>query len=329
MNYISHVNGFLGRVSRDYRLNPTHISLYLALFQQWNLHRFRNPISIAREEVMATSRIHSRVTYHKCLRELHAWGFLHYMPSYNHYRGSLVYLLDFSEGQGGGQLAVFCTGTERGLYRKWTGVGPFPKQDKPFKPLRQAKGRARAQVKAAKRMGRSPKAVKEKKKVAPKKKRKGLRRSRPRPGGGAALFLGECLPGGGGPALLSPLQRQRVAGGQPAHAGLAGGGLQMGLQRLQPAGSRCGGAITKSGKRLCSAPLTRRKASPKSACCTGSRNRGSGCTGSTFGCTRRTRHCWAGCWPTSMQTGRRQKRRGYVFGKASCSQGPSAAARPA
>lgn len=124
MNYILHLNGFFGRVSGDYRLNPTHISLYMALFQQWNVHRFRNPISIAREEVMATSHIHSRVTYHKCLRELHAWGYLQYVPSFNHYRGSLVYMLHLAvEEQGQKKPAFICTGGEQELDADCRGAG--------------------------------------------------------------------------------------------------------------------------------------------------------------------------------------------------------------
>ena len=95
MNYIAHLTGFFHRVSRDYRLNPTHVSLYMALFLQWNLSRFRTPLSVSRAELMEISRISSRVTYHRCIKELHAWGYLHYDPSYNHFRGSLVYMLDF------------------------------------------------------------------------------------------------------------------------------------------------------------------------------------------------------------------------------------------
>ncbi|PVY40906.1 transcriptional regulator [Pontibacter virosus] len=151
MNYISHLTGFFGRVSRDYRLNPTHISLYMALFQQWNLHRFRNPISIAREEVMATSRIHSRVTYHKCLRELHAWGFLHYMPSYNHYRGSLVYMLAFAaEGQGRQQQDISCTGAGQELDAGCTGseqeLSPSINKTNPLKLLNNLKRREHARA---------------------------------------------------------------------------------------------------------------------------------------------------------------------------------------
>jgi hypothetical protein len=56
MNYIKHLTGFFEQIINDYDLNPTHISLYIALFQQWNLNRFENPISITREEVMRVSK---------------------------------------------------------------------------------------------------------------------------------------------------------------------------------------------------------------------------------------------------------------------------------
>lgn len=92
MNYIKHLTGFFDKLVQDDRLNPTHISLYLALFQFWNLQRFKNPISISREEVMRLSKISSKATYHKCMRELHAYRFIDYDPSYNPYRGSLITL---------------------------------------------------------------------------------------------------------------------------------------------------------------------------------------------------------------------------------------------
>lgn len=92
MNYIKHLTGFFDKLVLDDRLNPTHISLYLALFQFWNLQRFKNPISISREEVMRLSKIASKATYHKCMRELHAYKFIDYDPSYNPYRGSLITL---------------------------------------------------------------------------------------------------------------------------------------------------------------------------------------------------------------------------------------------
>ena len=97
MNYIKHLTGFFDKVINDHTLNPTHISLYIALFQFWNCNRFRNPISISRDEVMRISKISSKATYHKCLKNLHTLGYLRYEPSYNPYKGSMVFMFNFSE----------------------------------------------------------------------------------------------------------------------------------------------------------------------------------------------------------------------------------------
>lgn len=96
MNYIKHLTAYFDRVVDDHSLNPTHISLYIALFQFWNLNRFQNPISITRDEVMRISKICSKATYHKCMRELHEKGYVIYEPSYNPFRGSLVHMVNLS-----------------------------------------------------------------------------------------------------------------------------------------------------------------------------------------------------------------------------------------
>lgn len=97
MNYIKHLTGFFERVTKDKELNPTHISLYMSLFQFWNCNRFRNPISISRDEVMRISKISSKATYHKCLKGLHSLGYIKYEPSYNPFKGSHVIMLNFSD----------------------------------------------------------------------------------------------------------------------------------------------------------------------------------------------------------------------------------------
>ena len=97
MNYIKHLTGFFEKVALDRTLNPTHISLYIALFQFWNCNRFKNPISINRDEVMRISKISSKATYHKCLKNLHSLGYINYEPSYNPFKGSHVILFNFSE----------------------------------------------------------------------------------------------------------------------------------------------------------------------------------------------------------------------------------------
>ncbi len=95
MNYIKQLTAAMIKFTEDDRLNPGHVSLYLALFQMWNLNRFRNPISINRAEAMRISKIGSRVTYHKCIRDLHNWSYLEYRPSHNPLKGSQVYMFNF------------------------------------------------------------------------------------------------------------------------------------------------------------------------------------------------------------------------------------------
>jgi len=97
MNYIKHLTGFFEKVANDRALNPTHVSLYMAMFQFWNCNRFKNPISISRDEVMRISKISSKSTYHKCLKKLHYLGYICYEPSYNPFKGSHVFLFNFSD----------------------------------------------------------------------------------------------------------------------------------------------------------------------------------------------------------------------------------------
>jgi hypothetical protein len=97
MNYIKHLSGFFNKIVQDTDLNPTHVSLYMALFQSWNLNRFQNPISITRNEVMRISKIFSKATYHKCVNELHQKGYINYEPSHNPFKGSLIWVIELED----------------------------------------------------------------------------------------------------------------------------------------------------------------------------------------------------------------------------------------
>ena len=46
---------------------------------------------------MRISKICSKATYHKCLKNLHSLEYIIYEPSYNPYKGSLVHLINFSD----------------------------------------------------------------------------------------------------------------------------------------------------------------------------------------------------------------------------------------
>jgi hypothetical protein len=78
MNYIKHLNGFFNALKNNAILTPAHVSLYMALFQYWNFNRFRNPFHIYRENIMQLSRIGSRTTYYRCIKDLHQAGYIHY-----------------------------------------------------------------------------------------------------------------------------------------------------------------------------------------------------------------------------------------------------------
>jgi len=95
MNYIKHLNSVFLQFSKDNRLNPTHISLYVGLFQIWNYNRFPEEFYVNREQVMKFSKIGSKSTYHRCIRELHHWKYLIYYPSHNPYKGSRIKLFQF------------------------------------------------------------------------------------------------------------------------------------------------------------------------------------------------------------------------------------------
>ena len=97
MNYIKHLTGFFNKINYEPNLNPTHISLYLALFQCWNVNRFKNPTGISREEIMKASKINSKATYHKCMKELELLGFMVYNPTFNPHSCSKIIMTNFSE----------------------------------------------------------------------------------------------------------------------------------------------------------------------------------------------------------------------------------------
>ncbi len=95
MNYLRHTNGFFERLGRDKRLSSCHISLYLALFRQWNVCRFASRFVVSRSETMEMARIGSANTYVRCMKELSDWCYIHYKASSNLHCGSIVSCIRF------------------------------------------------------------------------------------------------------------------------------------------------------------------------------------------------------------------------------------------
>lgn len=74
---------FYRAILDDCRISATHISLYMALFQCWNLNCFKCPVFFKSKTIMPMAKISSRATYHKCMNDLVAFGYVRYIASYN------------------------------------------------------------------------------------------------------------------------------------------------------------------------------------------------------------------------------------------------------
>jgi hypothetical protein len=83
---------FIQSVKDDPRINPVHISLYVSLVSHWYANGQENPLSVFSREIMPVCKISGSATYHRSIRELHEYGYIKYVPSYNHFLGSLVYI---------------------------------------------------------------------------------------------------------------------------------------------------------------------------------------------------------------------------------------------
>ena len=121
-NYIKHLNNVFLKIEKDSRLNPSHISLYIALFRVWNSNRFGEVFYIYRDEVMRFSKIGSKTTYHRCIRDLSNWNYIMYLPSKNPYKGSQIKLANF--GTSSRQALVSNINSNKHIVNKYKGAQP-------------------------------------------------------------------------------------------------------------------------------------------------------------------------------------------------------------
>lgn len=86
------LNKFYEAIADDARISATHISVYMALLQEWNLHEGQNPVGIIRDVIMKAAKISARHTYNRCMNNLQEFGYIRYYPSSNQFELSTVYL---------------------------------------------------------------------------------------------------------------------------------------------------------------------------------------------------------------------------------------------
>ena len=90
---VKELTQFYQAIREDSRISPRHIALFMALFECWNQNDFQNPIGITRQQIMASAKISGLATYHRCIKELHDYGYITYTPSFNAAVRSQVHFL--------------------------------------------------------------------------------------------------------------------------------------------------------------------------------------------------------------------------------------------
>jgi len=91
MDNLKPLSAFFIAIEKDFRISTTHIAIYAALLQFRIDKGFINPVQAYSIEIQTIAKIASPKTYHKCIRELDAYGYVIYLPTKNKNKKSLIY----------------------------------------------------------------------------------------------------------------------------------------------------------------------------------------------------------------------------------------------
>jgi len=84
---------FFRAIAGDPRIGISHISLYCAFYQYQTDADPNAAISFVKSDIMKEAKISGLATFHKCIRDLHEYGYIRYRPSYDHRKKNRVYLV--------------------------------------------------------------------------------------------------------------------------------------------------------------------------------------------------------------------------------------------
>ena len=90
--YVEKLIQFLKTVEADARIGTAHIAVYTSLFELWCAQEGKDPVCFARETIMKAAKIQSRSTYYGCMRALHEYGYIRYVPSHHPALENLVFM---------------------------------------------------------------------------------------------------------------------------------------------------------------------------------------------------------------------------------------------
>lgn len=65
-----------------------HVSLFVSIYSMYESSNYAPQFQVSRRKLMQLSKIQSKATYHKCLKDLIDKGYIFYQPSYHPLQGS-------------------------------------------------------------------------------------------------------------------------------------------------------------------------------------------------------------------------------------------------
>ena len=86
------LSDFFKAIERDARINTTHIGIYAALLQYWQLNNCTSPICAFSYEIMRIAKVSAQATYHRSIKDLHSFGYVRYEPSFKRNSRSRIFL---------------------------------------------------------------------------------------------------------------------------------------------------------------------------------------------------------------------------------------------
>lgn len=93
MEALNPLGRFFTAIRQDGRISITHIGVFAALLEAWLEAGGQNPLSAYSHEIMKVAKISAQRTYHRCIRDLHDFGYVRYEPSFKRNVRSKVFLL--------------------------------------------------------------------------------------------------------------------------------------------------------------------------------------------------------------------------------------------
>jgi hypothetical protein len=92
MEEIKALSVFFTAIKKDARISTTHIGIYAALLQYWIENDGANPLFAYSYEIMILAKVSAQATYHRSIKDLHAYGYIRYEPSFKRNKPSCIYL---------------------------------------------------------------------------------------------------------------------------------------------------------------------------------------------------------------------------------------------